>query len=605
MSNRLLSILYYYDIYFNGNGEIRGTVTELGIPGRYRVRLYAQDTGLLAKEVWSDPLTGAYSFPNLTTTREFFVLTHDHTTPILLMDSLDHVYATVGGTVVNLNIGGTPSTTPSYTADLILTSPYTEPAGNLLVLRSRSDTEPITGVWSSTLTGATAQFTGTTAVYFTGAWNSTLTGATAQFEGVVAANSQWHSTLADATAQFEAETATATRWNSTLDDAAAAFSARQKYNVSADWASTLSPAHSLMDMVFQTRYGFADLVLPEPVLLGGSGTYGYGELPDPVYAATGNDWDNAGATLILPAPELVTRTGAAWIAALPEPVYSVGATSPGFATAGLECPEPTLTGQAWTGNAGVAALECPAPVGAAFSGSYASLELLAPELTAQGRTASLATAALTLPFLELTATGKSGAVAVVTLELPAHVLTATGIVGGVGTATLVLPALILTSAGPDAITETTYTVNLTTGAVTQLVAGAFNRLVTAHGRLYGLQGTALVRLGGETDGGQPIAATVRFAPQHFGTLQAKRMSTAYLNAREDDGLTLDVIADEKTAWRYQTPTDGAPAMGTHKIKTGRGVVFHSAGLQLRNRNGGRMDVGGMELLIEPLSRRPR
>jgi hypothetical protein len=83
------------------------------------------------------------------------------------------------------------------------------------------------------------------------------------------------------------------------------------------------------------------------------------------------------------------------------------------------------------------------------------------------------------------------------------------------------------------------------------------------------------------------------------------MSTVYLNTREDDGLTLDCVADEKTVWRYQTPTDRAPAMGTHKIKTGRGVVFHSAGLQLRNRNGGRMDVGGMELLVEPLSRRPR
>jgi hypothetical protein len=241
----------------------------------------------------------------------------------------------------------------------------------------------------------------------------------------------------------------------------------------------------------------------------------------------------------------------------------------------------------------------------AASGGYASLELLAPELTAQGSTASLATVALTLPFLELTATGQSGATAVVTLELPEPILTATGIVGATGTAVLTLPALILTSAGSGTLTETTYAVNLMTGAVTQLVLGEFDRLITAHGRLYGLQGTTLVRLGGETDGGQPIAATVRFAPQQFGTLQAKRLSTAYLNAREDDGLTLDVIADEITAWRYQTPTDRAPAMGTHKIKTGRGVVFHSAGLQLKNRNGGRMDIGGMELLIEPLSRRPR
>jgi hypothetical protein len=442
-------------------------------------------------------------------------------------------------------------------------------------------------------------------VYFIGEWDSTLIGATAQFEAVAAVASQWQSTLADATADFEGVNPDAARWNATLEDGVASFDARQKYNVSADWASTTDSARSLVDMTFQTRYGLAELVLPEPILTGGSGTYGYGVLPELVYLATGNDRDNAGATLTLPAPELTIRTGAVWSAALPEPVYSVGATSPGFATAILECPAPELTGQAWAGNAARAELQCPAPLMAAASGGYASLALLAPELTAQGQTASLATAALTLPFLELTATGQSGATATVILELPAPVLTATGIVGGVGTAVLTLPALILTSAGASTITETTYAVNLTTGAVTQLALGAFDRLITAHGRLYGLQGTALVRLGGETDGGQPIAATVRFAPQSFGTLQAKRLSTVYLNAREDDGLTLDVIADEITAWRYQTPTDRAPAMGTHKIKTGRGVVFHTAGLQLKNRNGGRMDVGGMELLVEPLSRRPR
>jgi hypothetical protein len=114
-----------------------------------------------------------------------------------------------------------------------------------------------------------------------------------------------------------------------------------------------------------------------------------------------------------------------------------------------------------------------------------------------------------------------------------------------------------------------------------------------------------VRLEGDTDDGAAINATVRFAPQQFGTLQVKRLSTVYLNSREDDGLTLDLIADEQTAWRYQTPTDTAPAMGTHKIKTGRGVHFHSAGLAVQNRNGGRMDIGGMELLVDALSRRPR
>jgi hypothetical protein len=47
-------------------------------------------------------------------------------------------------TIVNLNLGG-GTNDQVYTADLILTSPYTDPTGNLLVLRSRPDVEPITG----------------------------------------------------------------------------------------------------------------------------------------------------------------------------------------------------------------------------------------------------------------------------------------------------------------------------------------------------------------------------------------------------------------------------------------------------------------------------
>jgi hypothetical protein len=98
---------------------------------------------------------------------------------------------------------------------------------------------------------------------------------------------------------------------------------------------------------------------------------------------------------------------------------------------------------------------------------------------------------------------------------------------------------------------------------------------------------------------------VRFAPQPFGSNRAKRMSAVYLNAREDDGLTLTLVADEVATWRYQTPTDTAPAYGTHKVKVGRGVKFHTAGIVLQNRNGGKMDIGGMEVLINEGTPRPK
>ena len=67
---------------------------------------------------------------------------------------------------------------------------------------------------------------------------------------------------------------------------------------------------------------------------------------------------------------------------------------------------------------------------------------------------------------------------------------------------------------------------------------------------------------------------------------------------------MELIANKPTIGRYKPPTDTAPAYGTHKIKTGRGVSFHTAGLTVRNRDGGQLDIGGVELLVSPLSRKP-
>lgn len=242
----------------------------------------------------------------------------------------------------------------------------------------------------------------------------------------------------------------------------------------------------------------------------------------------------------------------------------------------------------------------------AFGGGSATLTWPVRMLTVTGTLEIVGTAELSWPARELTAAGLTGGVGTAALTWPTRTLTAAGLTGGMGTAALTWPARFLTAAGVGATTETTYAINLTTGAVTQLLLGAFDKLVTAHGRLYGLRAGVLVRLGGDLDGAETIPATIRFAPQQFGTLQAKRLDGhVYLNLRENDGVTLTVVEDETMSWDYQTATDSAPALGTHRVKVGRGITFHSLGLTLRNRNGGRLDVGGVELPVLPLSRKPK
>lgn len=65
------------NIYQGGSGTIQGTVTIENIPGARQVRLFDKRTGLVIGETWSSA-TGHYEFTNLDTTREYFVVAHDH-----------------------------------------------------------------------------------------------------------------------------------------------------------------------------------------------------------------------------------------------------------------------------------------------------------------------------------------------------------------------------------------------------------------------------------------------------------------------------------------------------------------------------------------------
>lgn len=68
--------------FYAGKGTIAGTVAiddDPDIPVRRRVRLHLKVNGVLLKETWSDPVTGAYSFTNLRVGALFYVIAFDHT----------------------------------------------------------------------------------------------------------------------------------------------------------------------------------------------------------------------------------------------------------------------------------------------------------------------------------------------------------------------------------------------------------------------------------------------------------------------------------------------------------------------------------------------
>ncbi len=66
--------------YFDGGRyRIIGTVTELGLAGRYRVRLFDRYTGRHIAQTWSDAASGAYTFSGIAyRANGYFVVAYDH-----------------------------------------------------------------------------------------------------------------------------------------------------------------------------------------------------------------------------------------------------------------------------------------------------------------------------------------------------------------------------------------------------------------------------------------------------------------------------------------------------------------------------------------------
>lgn len=74
----LVGVAAVSDTEFGGAGTVTGqTLVKDGgpeVPTRARVRLLRARDGLLARETWSDPVTGAYSFAGLDTAQQFVAL---------------------------------------------------------------------------------------------------------------------------------------------------------------------------------------------------------------------------------------------------------------------------------------------------------------------------------------------------------------------------------------------------------------------------------------------------------------------------------------------------------------------------------------------------
>lgn len=152
--------------------------------------------------------------------------------------------------------------------------------------------------------------------------------------------------------------------------------------------------------------------------------------------------------------------------------------------------------------------------------------------------------------------------------------------------------------------ETTYAVNLKTGAVTSLTNFNFNRLVYAHGKTYGLKGGKLYRIEGDKDPGETsINAILRFSASNIGIETLQRLNKIYIVSRTQSDIKVTPIYDEVSGIEYYSTADTQEGMTKHRISVGKNNKWYTLGLKIENVNGGAIDIGGFELLTIQLSRR--
>lgn len=89
MTGVVITTLLRRDIDDGGAYGISGTITELLVPGVYRVMLHDQRTGRCIRETWSAS-DGSYAFTYLNQTPKY-VIAFDHTSPVQYAAIQDNV----------------------------------------------------------------------------------------------------------------------------------------------------------------------------------------------------------------------------------------------------------------------------------------------------------------------------------------------------------------------------------------------------------------------------------------------------------------------------------------------------------------------------------
>lgn len=131
----------------------------------------------------------------------------------------------------------------------------------------------------------------------------------------------------------------------------------------------------------------------------------------------------------------------------------------------------------------------------------------------------------------------------------------------------------------------------------------FNSFATFRGTAYAASSSGLVSLGGATDGGTDIDASMVTGRDDFSSEQLKRLIRGYLALTGDGSMELRVIRDDGSIDAYTLRGDGADEPTRRSIRMGKGARSHYWQFELRNVAGSDFTVSDLTLIPLLLRRR--
>jgi hypothetical protein len=232
-------------------------------------------------------------------------------------------------------------------------------------------------------------------------------------------------------------------------------------------------------------------------------------------------------------------------------------------------------------------------------------------LTADGTAGAdnLIAAQVSLPRLTLAGLALSGARGSATLTLPLVTLHAAGHSQTIGQAAIELPVLLVDAVGGarrDSTAVTTIALNTQLAAVTRFDALPANSFARFGGVTLAATADGIVALMGDTDLGQPIAATLVAGVSDYGSDSIKRIIAGYVGYRASGSVELTLIADGHDEYVYPlAPRRADGALHPARVKFGRGAEGRYWQWKLANLDGADFSVDSLGLDVETLSRKVR